>query len=126
MANPQTLYRLGMLAAYRRDYEVAVDYFRQVAQVDPEHVPAFQAIAWLQQSRAMHDLHAKNYDAALIKLAEARAATGEIRPPDQALTNQGYIAKTQAQIATDLQHQAERDRYLHEAAQFFQSTYISG
>jgi tetratricopeptide (TPR) repeat protein len=120
-ATPQTLYRMGMLAAYRRDYDVAIDYFRQATQADPEYAAAFQATSWLQQSRAMHDLQAGDYGAALEKLAEARAAAGQIRPRDQALVLQGYVAKTQAQIAERTQNQTDRDKYLREAAQFFQS-----
>jgi tetratricopeptide (TPR) repeat protein len=36
-ATPQTSYHLGMLAAYRRDYDAALDYFRQAMRADPEY-----------------------------------------------------------------------------------------
>ncbi len=119
LASPETLYRLGMLAAYRRDYEVSLDYFRQATQAGIEVADAYQAIAWMQQSRAMHDLISQDYDAALDKLAEARSATGHIRPLEQALVFQGYIAKTQAQIAERQGRPADRQAYLEQMEQFF-------
>jgi tetratricopeptide (TPR) repeat protein len=116
---PETLHHLGMLAAYRRDYDTAVSYFRQAAEADPGYAAAFQSIAWLQQSRAMHDLKAEDYDAALAKLAEARAASSHI-PTDGARISQGYIAKTQAQIAARTSRPGDYQRYLQEAARLFQ------
>jgi tetratricopeptide (TPR) repeat protein len=116
---PQTLHRLGMLAAYRWDYDVAIGYFRQATEADPEFTAAYQSIAWLQQSRAMHDLQAEDYDAALTKLAEARAASGHI-PTDRAVIFQGYIAKTQAQIAEKKGDGDAFQGHLGEAAQLFQ------
>jgi tetratricopeptide (TPR) repeat protein len=116
---PETLHHLGMLAAYRRDYDTAVSYFRQATEADPGYVAAFQAIAWLQQSRAMHDLKAGGYDAALAKLAEARAASSHI-PTDRAQISQGYIAKTQAQIAARTDRPDDYQSYLQEAARLFQ------
>lgn len=119
LPSPETLYRLGMLAAYRWDYEKAVAYFREATEVDPAYAAAYQAIAWLQQNRAMQDFDAKNYDAALEKLAEAREASGGILPPDQALATQGAVAKTRAQIAEGRGDAAGYQSYLVEAARLF-------
>jgi tetratricopeptide (TPR) repeat protein len=116
---PETLHRLGMLAAYRWDYDKAVAYFREATEVDPAYVAAYQAIAWLQQSRAMHDLQAADYDTALAKLAEAREASAHI-PTGQALVFQGYIAKTQAQIAARKGDGDAFQAHLGEGAQLFQ------
>ncbi len=120
-ATPQTLYHLGMLAAYRRDYDKALGYFRQTAQADPEYSDAFEAIAWLQQSRAMGDVHARDYDAAISRLADARTAAASADPLDpQTLALRGYIAKTLAQIAEARGKQADRQKYYQEAARFFE------
>ena len=118
---PQAAYRLGMLAAYRRDYDQAIDYFHRAARADPEFSEAFQAIAWLQQSRAMEDMQQGKYDAAVSRLAEARAAARLTDPLDpRALALRGYVAKTLAQIAEIRQNQADRQNYYLEAAQMFE------
>lgn len=121
-ATPQAAYRLGMLAAYDRDYETALDYFRQAAEADPEYTEPFEAIAWLQQSRARDDfIIRRDYDAAAARLAEARAAAMHTDPLDaSALALRGYIAGTLAQLAT-LQHdQTARAKYHAEAARLFE------
>lgn len=119
-ASSQALYSLGILAAYRRQYEEAVNYFRQAIQADPECLETYAAIVWLQQSRAMHDIQAQDYDAAIGKLAEARTAAMHTDPIDpQALAARGYITKTLAQIAEARGNPSERQAYYDEAAQFF-------
>jgi len=116
----QALCNLGRLAASRRQYEEAVSYFHQATQTDPEYSDAYEAIVELQQSRAMHDIQARNYDAAMGKLAEARTAAMHTDPLDpQALALRGYIAKTLAQIAEARGNLAERDEYYAEAARYF-------
>lgn len=116
----QALCDLGRLAASRRQYEEAVSYFHQATQTDPEYSDAYEAIVELQQSRAMHDIQARNYDAAMAKLAEARTAAMHTDPLDpQALALRGYIAKTLAQIAEARGNQPERQAYYDEAARFF-------
>jgi tetratricopeptide (TPR) repeat protein len=120
-ATPQALYRLGMLAAYRRDYDEALDYFRQATQANPEYSDAFEAIAWLQQRRAHDDIHWRNYDAAISKLADARTAAMHTDPLDpEALALRGYIAKTLAQIAEARGNQADRQKYYQEAGRMFE------
>ncbi|MBE9581195.1 MAG: tetratricopeptide repeat protein [Proteobacteria bacterium] len=117
---PQATYRLGMLAAYNRDYNTALDYFHQATQTDPEYSDAFEAISWLQQSLAMHDLQSQNYTAAKEKLDEARRAAERTDPLDpNALTQRGYIAKTLAQIAEAMNDQANKQKYYQEAARLF-------
>ena len=39
---PTSLYHLGMLAAYQRDYDMALDYLRQATQADPEYADTFE------------------------------------------------------------------------------------
>lgn len=41
----QALYRLGMLAAYDRKYEEALEYFRQATEVNEDYIDAYEAIA---------------------------------------------------------------------------------
>lgn len=114
-------HRLGMLAAYRRDYETALDYFRQATQIDPKYMDAYEAIAWLQQSQAHHDLVYGDYAQAAARLAEARAAVMSTDPLDaQMLALRGYIAGTSAQVADATGNQAERDRYHAEAVKLFE------
>jgi tetratricopeptide (TPR) repeat protein len=118
---PQAAYQLGLLAAYRRDYEGALDYFRQATVADPFYADAFGAIAWLQQSRAMDDIQRRDYEAAVGKLAEARTAATHTDPLDaRALSLRGYIAKTLAQIAELRGDAAGREQFYAEAARFFE------
>jgi tetratricopeptide (TPR) repeat protein len=119
--NPRTAHRLGMLAAYDRDYDTALSYFRQATQADPEYAEAFAAISWLQQSRATSDLDAGDYDAAVARLAEAREASMHTDPLDaSALAQRGYISKTLAQVAEARHREAERRKYYDEAARLFE------
>lgn len=118
---PEVAHQLGMLAAYRRDYDGALDYFHQATQADPEFCDAFESIAWLQQSRAMDDINRRDYDAAIGKLAAARSAAAQTDPLDaRALALRGYIAKTLAQISEARQDQADREKYYAEAARMFE------
>lgn len=119
--DPETAYRLGMLAAYRRDYDTALSYFRQATQADPEYRDAFAALSWLQQYLAMSDLGAGNFDAVLDRLAEAREAamhTDPLRASD--IAQRGYIYKTLAQVAESRHQEAEREKYYSEAGRFFE------
>jgi tetratricopeptide (TPR) repeat protein len=119
-ATPETSYRLGMLAAYQRDYEAALDYFRQATQANPEFSDAFAAIAWLQQSQANMDLYRGDMDAAVHRLAEARTAAMHTDPLDpQALAQRGFIANTLAQLA-ERRREPGRTRYYEEAARLFE------
>jgi tetratricopeptide (TPR) repeat protein len=119
--HPHTAYRLGMLAAYSRDYDTALSYFRQATQVDPEYSEAFAAISWLQQSRAMSDLDARDYDAAVARLAEARDAAMHTDPLDgSAMALRGYISKTLAQVADSRHRKVERQKYYDDAARLFE------
>ncbi len=121
LTTPQSSYQLGMLAAYNRKYETALGYFRQAVQTDPEYNAAYEAIAWLQQTRANEHISERQYDAAVACLAEAREATLHTDPLDpQALAQRGYIAKTLAQLAEARQQPPERDRYYEEAARTFE------
>jgi tetratricopeptide (TPR) repeat protein len=118
---PQAAYQLGMLAAYRRDYQIALDYFQQATQADPEYSDAFGAIAWLQQSRAMEDISRRDYDAAIGKLAAARRAAKQTNPLDaRAMALRGYIDKTLAQISEARGDEAARKQYYAEAAPLFE------
>ncbi|NIP51774.1 MAG: tetratricopeptide repeat protein, partial [candidate division Zixibacteria bacterium] len=109
---PQTAYRLGMLAAYRRDYDDALNYFNEAAQADPYYSDAFEAIAWLQQSLAMDCMDKKDYDAAIERLAQARNAAEKSDPfDDRALALRGYIFKTLAQVSDKKGEIGEKEKY---------------
>ncbi len=117
----QAFYQLGMLAAYDRKYQEALDYFRQATQIDADCSDAYVAIAWMQQYRAMDDIDAQNYKAAIEKLDDARGAAMHTDPLDpNALTQRGYIAKTLAQVAEAKNDQPKRQKYYEEAAKLFQ------
>jgi tetratricopeptide (TPR) repeat protein len=119
-ASAESLYRLGMLAAYGRDFAAALDYFHQATQADPGLHGAYQATAWLQQSRAMDDIFASNYGLAVDKLKDASHAAAQIQPPDaQTLALQGYIAKSLAQAAAPVADQDQERGYYQQAAGFF-------
>lgn len=119
---PKAAYYLGMLAAYKRDYDTALDYFRQAILGDPEYTDAFQGIAWLQQYRAMNDVNVSgDYDAAIKKLKEARDAAAHTDPLDaKALALRGFIYKTLAQLSDAKGSQADREKYYGEAARLFE------
>jgi tetratricopeptide (TPR) repeat protein len=121
-ATPQAAYRLGTLAAYDRDYDAALDYFRQAVGADPEYADAFEAIAWLQQSRARDDfIIRRDYEAAAARLAEARAAAMHTDPLNaSALALRGYVAGTLAQLAQIRHDQTARAKYHAEAARLFE------
>jgi tetratricopeptide (TPR) repeat protein len=119
--NPEAAYNLGMLSAFNRDYEAALDYFRSAIESDEEYAKAFEAIAWLQQSRANHDLSNGNYEGAMQKLNEARDAANKTDPLDaNALALRGYIYKTIAQIYEAKGNQVEKDKSYQKAAQLFE------
>jgi tetratricopeptide (TPR) repeat protein len=119
--SPPVAYRLGMLAAYNRDYDSALAYFRQATEIDSDYSDAFEAISWLQQSRAMDDFDSQNYSAALEKLNDARSAAMHTDPLDpNALSQRGYVSKTLAQISETLNDQVNRQKYYEEAAKLFQ------
>lgn len=117
----QTAYQLGILAAYRRDYEVALEYLRQATQKDPMYADAFEAIAWIQQYRAVDDISRRDYDAAMNKLEAAHSAATQTDPLDaRALALRGYIAKTLAQISEAKHEEGGREKYYEEAARLFE------
>ena len=117
---PKAAYDLGMMAAYRRDYETALEYFQRATEADSTFSEAYKAISWLQQSRAMHDFQRRDYDAALGKLDEARQAACLVEPQDaRSLSLQGYIAKTMSQISEAKGAVAAQTQHLAEAQKFF-------
>ena len=119
-ATPQASYDLGRLAAYRRDYGSALDYFRQATQADPEYAAAFKAIAWLQQGRAAQDVQSPDTEAAVARLAEARTAIQHTDPLDpEALALRGYIAAGLAQVAEARGQDEERREHYREATRYF-------
>lgn len=121
-ASPDSLYRLGMLAAYDRPYDVALGYFRQATQANPDYTRAFAAIAWLQQSLANNDIWRRNYESAVDRLAEARSAAMHTDPTDaRALAQRGYIAKDLALLAKARRQDGERTQYYQEAARLFET-----
>ena len=118
---PQAAYQLGMLAAYRRDYQAALDHFQQATEADPEYYDAFEAIAWLQQNRAVDDVNRRDYDAALGKLEAAHRAARQTDPLNAgAMAQRGFIAKTLAQVCEARGDQAGREQYYAEAARLFE------
>jgi tetratricopeptide (TPR) repeat protein len=117
----QASYQLGMLAAYDRKYQEALDYFRQATQIDPDYSDAYEAIAWMQQYRAMDDIDALDYKAATEKLDDARSAAMHTDPLDpNALSQRGYVAKTLAQVSEALKDQETSRKYYEEALKLFQ------
>ena len=117
----QSLYDLGMLMAYRRDLDAALDYFRQAARAQPDFADAHEAIAWLQQSRANSDLAAGDGVTAMQRLDEARAAVAHANQSDaRVMALSGYIAQHAAVAAQMLQHTAEAHRFRTEAIGAFE------
>jgi tetratricopeptide (TPR) repeat protein len=117
----EAAFRLGMLAASNREYDRALNYFRQSVQVDSNFMDSYEAIAWLQQSRAAAHLSNGDYDAAAACLAEAQEAAIHTDPLDaRALSQRGYIAKSLAQLAEAQNIPSQRDIHYAEAARLFE------
>jgi len=117
---PKAAYDLGMMAAYRRDYETALDYFRRATAADPAFAEAYKAISWLQQSRAMQDYKRREYEAALVKLDEAQEAVDAVAPRDaRSIALEGFIAKTLAQIDEAKGEMGQWAEHLAKAEQLF-------
>jgi tetratricopeptide (TPR) repeat protein len=120
LLTPPAAYRLGMLAAYDRKYEEALDYFRQATAANADYSDAHEAISWLQQTLAMSDMQSRNYEGAMERLREAREAGFHTDPLDhRALSQRGYVSKTLAQLAEAMQQNEDRDKYYKEAGRLF-------
>jgi len=117
----QASYQLGMLAAYDRKYEEALDYFRQATQSCADYSDAYEAIAWIQQARAHDDLGLKkDFNSAVARLEEARRAAMHTDPLDvDALSLRGYIVGTLAQVAKATDDESQSRKYQAEAANLF-------
>ena len=117
----QALYELGMLMAYRRNLDAALDYFRKAAQAEPELSDAHEGIAWLQTARSLQDLSEDNAASAWGRLTEARA---EIERADQSGARvqsfAGYIAQHAADAAERLHQDADAQRLRAEAIGTFE------
>ena len=121
VVSAQALYDLGMLMAYRRDLDAALDYFRQAAQAQPDFADAHEAIAWIQRSRVGEDMMRGDYATAQGRLSEAREAIVRADPNDpQMLALHGFIAQLSAQVARLLHQPSDAQRFALEAASAFQ------
>ncbi len=91
----ETSCNLGMLEAYRRDYEKALAYFNRAIQKNPEYKQAHKSIAWLQQSRATQEIGCYGPDKAISRLNSALSAVDillQLDPLDiDTLALRGYI-----------------------------------
>lgn len=116
--SPASLYHLGMIAASAKDAEKAVHYFRKVVQSDPNYADAYRAIAWLQQMRAVEEIEKMNLDSASAFLREASEAALHTKDLES-LVQQGYNAKTMAQVADSQGMTKEATAYYKEAASLF-------
>ncbi|MBN1660287.1 MAG: CHAT domain-containing protein [Anaerolineae bacterium] len=113
-------YHLGLLAAYRRDYEQALDYFRRAGELDPDFSDAFEWVAWIEQILAIAARQRQAYDEARNRLDAAREAAEHADPLDlNTLALRGYIAKMLAELAEIRNDSPERERMYLEAARFF-------
>jgi len=114
---PQAAYKMGMLAAYRRDYEVALDYFRRQLRLTRNTALPLRPSPGCSMVERWNDLARGDYDAAIDKLEAARRATRQTDPLDSgAMALRGYIAKTLAQVCAIRGDQAGRQQYHAEAA----------
>lgn len=101
------LHYRGMDAYFDRDLGLALDYFEQATEAGMELDDAYEMIAHVQQSLAMHDIQARNYDAAELKLIKAREAAKQTDPLDaRAMASRGFIYKSFAQVASGRGHEA--------------------
>lgn len=115
------LYYQGMDAYYRRDYDKALDYLRLAAQANADNSDAFEMIAHIQQTRAMHDINNGHYDAAALKLAEAHEAARQTDPLEaRALALRGMVFKSLAQVAEGREDPETAMRQYARAARFFE------
>jgi tetratricopeptide (TPR) repeat protein len=101
------LYYHGRDAYYSRRYDLALDYFDQATEADPDFGDAYEMICHIQQSLAMHDIQNQNYDAAELKLIKADEAARQTDPLDaRAMSHRGFVSKSFAQVAEGRGYQA--------------------
>ncbi len=120
--SPKAAYDLGMLAAYRRDYEAALGYFRRATHGDPEYSDAFEAIAWLQQAMAWNDLNTRrDCDGAATRLKEAWHAAKQTDPLAAGMMAlRGYVAGTWFQLAQAKGDREAQEQWNRQAARLFE------
>lgn len=112
---------LGWDYAYNRDYERALDCFRQATWADPSFSDAFEGVVYLQQIQAMDDISRREYTTAIRKLTEALAAAKRTDPRDaRALTLRGAVHKSLAQAAAGMGDREESRLQWARAGHFFE------
>lgn len=104
------LYYQGRNAYYGRRYDLALDYFDQATEADPDFGDAYEMICHIQQSLAMRDINQRNYDAAELKLIKAEQAARQTDPLDaRAMAQRGFVSKSFAQVAEGRGYRARSD-----------------
>lgn len=120
----ETSYNLGMLEAYRRDYEKALAYFNSVVQKNPEYKQAYKSIARLQQYLATQEIDENKLNSAVNRLNSARSAVDvllQLDPLDvDTLALRGYIYKTLGQLSEAQGKINDRKTHFTEAARMFE------
>ena len=103
---PEAAFTMGMLAAYRRDYRSAKDYFQQAIEV---------------QAGAMQDLTQGDYTGAMQRLEVAQSLVRQTDPLDaNALALRGFIEKTMAQLCNLKGDQTGEKEHYTEAKRLFE------
>jgi tetratricopeptide (TPR) repeat protein len=104
------LYYQGRSAYYGRRYELALDYFDQATEAEPDFGDAYEMICHIQQSLAMRDINQRNYDAAELKLIKAEQAARQTDPLDaRAMAQRGFVSKSFAQVAEGRGYRARNE-----------------
>ena len=120
----ETSYNLGMLEAYRRDYEKALAYFNSAVQKNPEYKQAHKSIARLQQHLATQEIDENKLNSAINRLNSARSAVDvllQLDPLDtDTLALRGYIYKTLGQLSEAQGKIDDRKAHFTEAARMFE------
>ena len=119
---PETDYRLGKLAAFRRDYDMAELRLRRAVRARPHWPEAVESFMWLEQSRAMHDLNRQEVARAETRLIEAQEVGRRSKLDLEPIRNlQGYVEKTLAQTAGLAGDPRARRLHLKKASDHFGS-----
>lgn len=120
----EAAYNLGILEAYRKNYEEALAYFSLAVQRDPEYKQAYKSIARLQQSLATQEIGENKLNSAVNRLNSARSAVDLLLPLDpqdvDTLALRGYIYKSLGQISEAQGKMDDRKAHFTEAARMFE------
>ena len=116
--SPASLYQLGLMAAYSKETQQAIRYFRETINADPGFTDAYRALALYLQDFALNEINRENFESAKASIQEADAAVIHINDTDSRI-KQGYNAITMATMYEHRQMTADATAFWNKAGDIF-------